>query len=75
MKQRILYEQLEKEKRKLGNLVDEALKNGIPLPQDEAVMAQTLKVDVLVVRLQKAYERRKEKGRKQQKENRKQQER
>lgn len=52
MKQEALNEKLEKEKEKLNKLADEALKNGIPLMQDEAFMAQNRKVDELVARIQ-----------------------
>lgn len=48
-----LDEKLKREKEKLHRLVDAALKNGTPIIQDEAVMAQNRRVDALVVRLQK----------------------
>lgn len=48
-----LDERLRRETEKLHRLVEEAIKNGIPIIQDEAVMTQNRKVDVLVVRLQK----------------------
>ena len=48
-----LNERLKRETEKLHKLVEEALKNGIPIIQDEAVMTQNRKVDALVVRLQK----------------------
>ncbi|AFQ43794.1 hypothetical protein [Desulfosporosinus meridiei] len=48
-----LDERLKREKEKLHRLVEEAINNGIPIIQDEAVMRQNRKVDVLVVRLQK----------------------
>jgi hypothetical protein len=57
MKQEALNEKLEKEKEKLNRLADEALKNGIPLTQDEAFMAQNRKVDELVVKIQKEKEK------------------
>lgn len=57
MKQETLNEKLEKEKEKLNRLADEALKNGIPLTQDEAFMAQNRKVDSLVVKIQKEKEK------------------
>lgn len=47
------HEELEMEKEKLSRLVGEALKNGTPIIQDEAVMAQNRKVDTLVVRIQR----------------------
>jgi len=55
---RVNYEeQLEKEKEKLGRLVNEALKNGVPIVQDEAIMVQNRKVDALVVKIQREKER------------------
>lgn len=48
-----LDERLKREKEKLHRLVEEAINNGIPIIQDEAVMRQNRKVDALVVRLQK----------------------
>ena len=48
-----LDERLKREKEKLHRLVEEAINNGIPIIQDEAVMTQNRKVDALVVRLQK----------------------
>jgi hypothetical protein len=53
-----LNKELEKEKEKLSKLAEEALKNNIPLPQDEAVMAQSRKIDALVVKIQKEKEKR-----------------
>jgi len=53
MNQTILNKKLEKERKKLNRLAAEAIKSGIPLAQDEAVMAQSRKVDILVVRIQK----------------------
>lgn len=47
------HNELEIEKEKLSRLVDQALKNGTPIIQDEAVMAQNRKIDTLVVRIQK----------------------
>lgn len=51
------HEELEKEKEKLNRLAEEALKNGIPLTQDEAFMAQNRKVDALIVKITKEKER------------------
>ena len=48
-----LDESLKKELEKLHILVNEAAKNGIPIVQDEAVMAQNRKVDALVVMVQR----------------------
>jgi len=52
-----LNEKLEKEQEILRRLADEALKNGIPLTQDEAFMEQNRKVDALVVKIIKEGER------------------
>ena len=57
MKKSSFNEKLEIEKGKLNRLADEALKNGIPLIQDEAFMAQNRKVDELVVKIQREQER------------------
>lgn len=51
--------ELEKEKERLNMLIDEALKNGIPITQDEAVIAQNRKVDVLVAKVQREKEKNK----------------
>ncbi|MDQ7093617.1 hypothetical protein REC12_08450 [Desulfosporosinus sp. PR] len=53
MKKILLNEKLKKETKKLYILVEEALKKGTPIIQDEAVMVQNRKVDALVVKLQK----------------------
>jgi hypothetical protein len=57
MKKAALNDKLEKEQEKLRKLGEEALKNGIPLTQDEAFMAQNRKVDALVVKVTKEQER------------------
>ncbi len=57
MKKASLNEKLEKEREKLNRLGEEALKNGVPLTQDEAFMAQNRKVDALVVKVTKEQER------------------
>jgi hypothetical protein len=61
MKKVSLNEKLEKERRKLNKLGEEALKNGIPPTQDEAFMAQNRKVDAFVVKIIKEKERHREK--------------
>lgn len=61
MKRMNYHEELEKEKEKLNRLADEALKNGIPLTQDEAFMDQNRKVDALVVKIIKEEERHRKK--------------
>jgi hypothetical protein len=53
MKNIPLIEKLEKEKEKLTKLANEAMRKGIPLTQDKEFMAQNLRVDVLVVKIQK----------------------
>jgi thiamine monophosphate synthase len=50
MVQKRFYNQLEKEKEKLYRLIDQALKNGIPLSQDRKVQMQTQKVDSLILK-------------------------
>lgn len=57
MKRSNYHEELEKEKEKLNRLAEEALKNGIPLTQNEAFMAQNRKVDALIVKITKEQER------------------
>lgn len=52
-----LNERMGIEQEKLRKLGEEALKNGIPLTQDEAFMAQNRKVDALVVKVIKEQER------------------
>lgn len=57
MKGKNIDEELEKEKKKLGELVEEVSKKGLPLSQDEAVLAQSRKVDALIIKLHQAEER------------------
>ena len=57
LKQENYNKELEKEKEKLNRLADKALESGIPLTQDEAVMAQNRKVDELIVKIQMEKER------------------
>ncbi|MDO7788157.1 hypothetical protein [Desulforamulus aquiferis] len=52
MKMASLNEMLEIEKEKLNRLADEALKNGIPLTQDDAFMEQNRKIDALIFNIQ-----------------------
>lgn len=61
MKKMSLDDKLEEEKKKLSRLADESLKNGTPIIEDEAFMAQNRKVDALVVKIQKEKERLKNK--------------
>lgn len=63
MKKVSLNEKLEKERGKLNKLGEEALKNGIPLTQDEAFMVQNRKVDALVVKIIQKQERHRKKQR------------
>jgi len=63
MKKASLYDKLEKEQEKLRRLGEEALKNGIPLTQDETFMVQNRKVDELVVKVIKEKERNRKKQR------------
>jgi len=63
MKKAALNDKLEKEQEKLRKLAEEALKNGIPLTQDEAFMAQNRKVDALVVKIIKETEQHRKKQR------------
>lgn len=61
MKQVNYNEKLQKEKEKLDRIMDETLKKGVPLAQDKAVIMQNLKVDALIVRIQKEKERHRKK--------------
>ncbi|SFH28966.1 hypothetical protein SAMN05660649_04592 [Desulfotomaculum arcticum] len=63
MKKESLNEKLEKEQEILRKLGEEALKNGIPLTQDEAFMTQNRKVDELVVKVIKEEKRNRKKQR------------
>jgi hypothetical protein len=63
MKKASLNDKLEKEQEKLRKLGEEVLKNGIPLTQDEAFMAQNRKVDALLVKIIKEQERHRKKQR------------
>ncbi len=47
-----LLAQLEAERRKLNELGIESVAQGIPLAENEAVQAQSCKIDQLIVRLQ-----------------------
>ncbi|MFZ5974022.1 MAG: hypothetical protein ACOYU3_01260 [Bacillota bacterium] len=51
------YDELEKEREKLNNLVNEAIKNGVHISQNEVILAQSRKVDALIYQLQKERER------------------
>lgn len=57
MKQVSCNDKLQKEKEKLGRLVDEALEKDTPIAQDMKVMEQNRKVDALVTKLQREKER------------------
>jgi hypothetical protein len=53
MEQIHYYNEIKEEIKKLNQLVDEALENGTPIIQDEAVMEQNRKVDELIVKIQR----------------------
>ena len=53
MKKWHLFRELEKERKKLNKLIDEALEKGTPIFQTEEVMEQSKKVNELVDTLQK----------------------
>ncbi|NLA12138.1 MAG: hypothetical protein GX883_08440 [Firmicutes bacterium] len=57
MKRENIKEELEKEKKKLGELIEETYKKGLPLSQDEAVLVQSRKVDALIIKIHQAEER------------------
>ena len=44
------YADLERERRKLIRLIDDTLKKGIPITQNEVILAQSRKVDTLILR-------------------------
>lgn len=52
-------EKIKQEKEKLNELIDLALKKGIPLSEDESIMFQNRKIDALVFKIQKQKEREK----------------
>lgn len=60
MKENNLNEKLEREREKLSRLAEKALKNNVPFSQDEAVIAQSRKIDALVVKVQKVKEKQSE---------------
>jgi hypothetical protein len=53
MKKNRDYEELEREQRELNQLVDEALKKGIPISQCDEIIKQSRKVDALIDKIQK----------------------
>ncbi|WP_018307125.1 hypothetical protein [Desulfitobacterium hafniense] len=53
MKNTRLNEELERERKKLDKLADEAQRRGIPLVQDKDFMVQNQKVDALVLKYMK----------------------
>lgn len=57
MKNQNLYAELEKERRKLNDLATEAMKKGIPITQDKAILEQSRKVDALITKIQKEREK------------------
>lgn len=50
MLEKNINEELERERRKLDELAEKAREKGIPLSQDEAVLAQSRKIDALILR-------------------------
>ena len=52
MKKLKLFIKLKKERKKLNNLIDEALQNGTPLSQTQAIMEQSQKVNAIVETIQ-----------------------
>ncbi|ACL18574.1 hypothetical protein [Desulfitobacterium hafniense] len=55
MKDALLNEKLENERKKLSKLADEAWQRGVPLIQDKNFMVQNQKVDALVLKYMKEY--------------------
>lgn len=53
MKGKDINVEIEAEKKKLEKLVEEAWKKGIPLSKDRAVLAQSRKIDKLVLKILK----------------------
>ncbi|NLA27380.1 MAG: hypothetical protein GX878_08310 [Firmicutes bacterium] len=53
MKEKNISEELEKERKKFGELTKKAREKGIPLSQDEAVLAQSRKIDALIMKFLK----------------------
>lgn len=48
-----IYVELNKEKGKLNHLVDEAIKNGIPVSENQEIFEQSKKIDALIAKIQK----------------------
>ncbi len=48
------YEELERERRKLNLLIDEALENGTPMSECKEIIEQSRKIDALIAKIQKA---------------------
>lgn len=44
------YADLERERRKLIRLIDDALKKGVPITQNDAILEQSRKVDALILK-------------------------
>jgi hypothetical protein len=49
------HEYLERERKKLLRLIDEALKSGFPITQNDAILEQSRKVDILLAQVQRIY--------------------
>lgn len=52
MKRVDYFIKLEKEREKLYGLIDEALKNGVPIAKTDAIIKQSRKVDLLITKIQ-----------------------
>lgn len=48
-----IYIELNKEKAKLNHLVDEAMKTGIPVSENQEILEQSRKVDAIIAVIQK----------------------
>ena len=48
-----IYVELNKEKARLNHLVDEAIKNGIPVSENREILEQSRKVDAIIAEIQK----------------------
>jgi hypothetical protein len=57
------YDELERERRKLNHLVNEALENGTPISECDAIIEQSRKVDTLVAKIQKEKDRKNQRER------------
>ena len=51
-----IYDELNREKAKLNHLVNEAMKNGIPVSENKEILEQSRKVDTIIMEIQKTEE-------------------